>query len=112
MSANLVAIGGGTGLVVLLRGLKRYVGTELADLAAVVTVSDDGGSSGRLRRELGVLPPGDIRSCIVALASDEDLLTRLFVLDEGELIRHHPGRLSAEIVALLAETEEVENGRS
>ncbi|MDX1643318.1 MAG: uridine diphosphate-N-acetylglucosamine-binding protein YvcK [Thermoanaerobaculia bacterium] len=78
MPANLVAIGGGTGLAVLLRGLKRHVGDELADLAAVVTVSDDGGSSGRLRRELGVLPPGDIRSCIVALASDEDLLTRLF----------------------------------
>jgi uncharacterized cofD-like protein len=78
MPANLVAIGGGSGLSVLLRGLKRHVGGEIADLAAVVTMSDDGGSSGRLRRELGVLPPGDIRNCIVALAEDEALLSRLF----------------------------------
>ncbi len=75
---RLVAVGGGSGLAVLLRGLKHEVGDELADLTAVVTVSDDGGSSGRLRREFGVLPPGDIRNCLVALADDEDLLARLF----------------------------------
>jgi uncharacterized cofD-like protein len=73
-----VTIGGGTGLASILRGLKHHVGRELHELTAVVAVSDDGGSSGRLRREFGVLPPGDIRSCIVALADDEDLLARLF----------------------------------
>ena len=75
---RVVVIGGGSGLSVVLRGLKRFVGHEVADLTAVVTVSDDGGSSGRLRRDLGVLPPGDIRNCIVALADDEALLSRLF----------------------------------
>ncbi|MEM7582558.1 MAG: uridine diphosphate-N-acetylglucosamine-binding protein YvcK [Acidobacteriota bacterium] len=72
-----MAIGGGSGLAVLLRGLKQVIGSP-EQLTAVVTVADDGGSSGRLRRELGVLPPGDIRNCIVALADDEDLLARLF----------------------------------
>src|SRR5579863_768817 len=71
---KIVAIGGGTGLSTLLRGLKR--GTS--NLTAVVTVSDDGGSSGRLQKELGVLPPGDIRNCLVALADDEALVTDLF----------------------------------
>lgn len=76
---SLVAVGGGTGLSVLLRGLKHHVGTrQLRQLTGVVTVTDDGGSSGRLRRELGVLPPGDIRNCLVALADDEALLARLF----------------------------------
>ncbi|MEM8934607.1 MAG: gluconeogenesis factor YvcK family protein, partial [Acidobacteriota bacterium] len=74
---SVVAIGGGSGLAVLLRGLKHFVEAR-ERLTAVVTVADDGGSSGRLRRELGVLPPGDIRNCIVALADDEDLLARLF----------------------------------
>ena len=74
---SVVAIGGGSGLAVLLRGLKQVVAAR-ERLTAVVTVADDGGSSGRLRRELGVLPPGDIRNCIVALADDEDLLARLF----------------------------------
>lgn len=73
----MAAIGGGSGLAVLLRGLKAYA-DHPDRLTAVVTVADDGGSSGRLRRELGVLPPGDIRSCLVALADDEDLLARLF----------------------------------
>lgn len=73
-----MAIGGGSGLPVLLRGLKPLVGETVSQLTAVVTVSDDGGSSGRLRRELGVLPPGDIRNCLVALADDEDLLAKLF----------------------------------
>lgn len=75
----------------LLGGLKRWVGGPIGDLTAVVTVSDDGGSSGRLRREFGILPPGDIRSCIVALADDEDLLARLFEyrFDEGEGLSGH-----------------------
>lgn len=67
---KIVVIGGGTGLSVLLRGLKNYT----SNLTAIVTVSDDGGSSGRLRGELGVLPPGDIRSCLVALADTETLM--------------------------------------
>lgn len=71
---KLVAVGGGTGLGSLLRGLKPYS----SNLVAVVTVSDDGGSSGRLSKELGVLPPGDIRNCLVALADDESLLSELF----------------------------------
>ena len=76
-SPSLVAIGGGSGLAVLLRGLKAHM-SDPDQLTAVVTVADDGGSSGRLRRDYGVLPPGDIRNCIVALADDEDLLARLF----------------------------------
>jgi uncharacterized cofD-like protein len=77
---RIVSIGGGSGLATLLRGLKRYakVGGGLVDITAVVTVTDDGGSSGRLRREFDVLPPGDIRSCMVALSEDELLLARLF----------------------------------
>ena len=87
---RVVAIGGGTGLSTLLKGLKKFVpspteaGTanssspSIRDLSAVVTVSDDGGSSGRLRKELNMLPPGDIRNCIVALSEDEALLSRLF----------------------------------
>src|SRR5690242_8585096 len=71
---RIVSIGGGTGLSVLLHGLKRYP----VDITAVVTVSDDGGSSGRLRREFDVLPPGDIRNCMVALSEDSALLSRLF----------------------------------
>lgn len=71
---KIVAIGGGTGLSTLLRGLKEYTG----NLTAVVTVADDGGSSGVLRRELGVLPPGDVRNCIAALADAEPLVTKLF----------------------------------
>jgi uncharacterized cofD-like protein len=71
---RLVALGGGTGLSTLLRGLKHHSG----NITAVVTVSDDGGSSGRLRRDLGILPPGDIRNCLVALAEVEPLMTELF----------------------------------
>jgi uncharacterized cofD-like protein len=75
-----VSIGGGTGLATLLRGLKRYAkaGPGALDITAIVTVTDDGGSSGRLRREFDVLPPGDIRNCMVALSEHETLLTRLF----------------------------------
>ena len=87
---RVVAIGGGTGLSTLLKGLKRYVPHPLSnvpaapdeglisELSAIVTVSDDGGSSGRLRKELNMLPPGDIRNCIVALSEDEATLSRLF----------------------------------
>ncbi|HKF50163.1 MAG TPA: uridine diphosphate-N-acetylglucosamine-binding protein YvcK [Terracidiphilus sp.] len=81
---KVVAIGGGTGLSTLLKGLKAYVQTcepdlpSITELSGVVTVSDDGGSSGRLRKELNMLPPGDIRNCIVALSQDEALLSRLF----------------------------------
>ena len=71
---KIVAIGGGTGLATLLRGLKSYT----TNLTAIVTVADDGGSSGRLRRELGTLPPGDVRNCIAALADAEPLMTSLF----------------------------------
>jgi uncharacterized cofD-like protein len=80
-----VSIGGGTGLSALLHGLKLYTGGHkparrncAVDIVAIVTVSDDGGSSGRLRREFDVLPPGDIRNCLVALSEDEALLSRLF----------------------------------
>ena len=76
--SNLVAVGGGCGLATLLRGLKHAVGERLEELTAIVTVADDGGSSGRLRRDFGVLPPGDIRNCLVALARDEHLVARLF----------------------------------
>jgi len=79
---NIVAIGGGTGLSTLLRGLKRYVDADgawsIARLGAIVTVTDEGGSSGVLRKEFGMLPPGDVRNCIVALAEEEQLLSRLF----------------------------------
>ena len=84
---KVVAIGGGTGLSTVLRGLKYHIAEpgrpadfqpEIARLTAVVTVTDEGGSSGRLRRDFGMLPPGDIRNCMVALAEDEQLLTQLF----------------------------------
>ncbi len=84
---NVVAIGGGTGLATLLRGLKLHVAEpgrparsepQISRLTALVTVTDEGGSSGKLRREFGIPPPGDIRSCLVALSDDEQLFTRLF----------------------------------
>jgi len=77
---RIVSIGGGNGLSTLLRGLKRYARASDGglEITAIVTVTDDGGSSGRLRREFDVLPPGDIRNCMVALSEDETLLGRLF----------------------------------
>ena len=104
---RIVSIGGGTGLSTLLSGLKQYVGKEefagfdedsawIETLTAVVTVTDDGGSSGRLREEFQILPPGDIRNCMVALAEDERLLTRLFQYrfeSGGNLSGHSFGNL-------------------
>jgi uncharacterized cofD-like protein len=88
---KIVVIGGGTGLSTLLRGLKILS----TNLTAVVTVADDGGSSGRLRREIGVLPPGDIRNCLTALADEEKLLTELFCyrFTAGDLNGHSFGNL-------------------
>jgi uncharacterized cofD-like protein len=105
---RVVAIGGGTGLSTLLRGLKQRVphnagllevpvrGPLIADLSAVVTVTDDGGSSGRLRRDFNMLPPGDLRNCMVALSEDEGLISRLFrhrFNKGGELDGHNFGNL-------------------
>jgi len=99
---NLVAIGGGTGLSTLLAGLKRRVGADgngdtwFKNLSAIVTVSDDGGSSGRLRDELQMLPPGDIRNCMIALSEDSTLISRLFkhrFRGNGELGGHSFGNL-------------------
>src|SRR5216683_434244 len=122
-SLRVVAIGGGTGLSTLLRGLKRYVAAPdrrknrrsdrvedpanppvvacpdshcaISELSAVVTVTDDGGSSGRLREDFKMLPPGDIRNCMVALSEDEHLLSKLFKyrFDQGELEGHSFGNL-------------------
>src|ERR1019366_5874607 len=131
-SLRVVAIGGGTGLSTLLRGLKRYVPAPAAsrratdaprskshhahrpepaapahpciirDLAAVVTVTDDGGSSGRLREDFKMLPPGDVRNCMVALSEDEHLLAKLFQyrFHQGDLDGHSFGNL---FVAALSE---------
>ena len=109
---RVVAMGGGTGLSTLLRGLRRHVAVAgqppsasamIADLAAVVTVTDDGGSSGRLREDFNMLPPGDLRNCMVALSEEEDLLSRLFshrFRQGGELRGHSLGNL---FVAALTE---------
>ncbi len=75
---RIVCLGGGTGLSTLLHGLKEYARQGLVDICAIVTVTDDGGSSGRLRREFDILPPGDIRNCMVALSEDAALLSQLF----------------------------------
>lgn len=105
---RIVTIGGGTGLSTLLRGLKAYTG----NLTAVVTVADDGGSSGRLRRTLGLPPPGDLRNCLAALSDDEQLLTQLFQyrFPEGELAGHSFGNLF--IAALAGVTGGFDSGLS
>jgi uncharacterized cofD-like protein len=99
---NFVTIGGGNGLSTLLSGLKRFVGASetepvwLKNLAAIVAVSDDGGSSGRLRDELQMLPPGDIRNCMVALSEDSHLLSKVFrhrFRGDGHLGGHSLGNL-------------------
>jgi len=114
---RVVAMGGGTGLSTLLRGLKHRVRPPsgfvndslhslapfISDLTAIVAVTDDGGSSGRLRRDFRMLPPGDLRNCMVALAEDEHLFSRLFChrfRAEGELAGHSFGNL---FIAALAE---------
>src|SRR5258708_23704698 len=87
-----VVVGGGRGLSTLLHGLKRYAGEPgEIEITAVVTVPDDGGSSGRLRREFDVLPPGDIRNCLVALSEDEATLSKLFQyrFSEGRGLKGH-----------------------
>ncbi len=111
---HIVAIGGGHGLAALLRGLK----TVSHNLDAVVTVADDGGSSGRLRETLGILPPGDIRNCLAALSDDEDLITHLFQYrfaeDDGSLQGHSFGNLFISSLAELTGSFEqaiVEAGR-
>lgn len=105
----MVAIGGGTGLSTLLSGLKHYVSRRhdeapwVESLSAIVTVSDDGGSSGRLREELQILPPGDIRNCMIALSEDSNLLSHLFRYrfgGSGDLAGHSFGNL---FLAALAE---------
>ncbi len=90
-SPRVVAIGGGTGLSTILRGIKGYT----KNITAIVTVGDDGGSSGALRRDLGILPPGDIRNCILALADDETIMQELFNyrFSEGVLEGHNFGNL-------------------
>jgi len=101
---KIVSVGGGTGLSTLLSGLKAFVRKEplssadnwIETLTAVVTVTDDGGSSGRLREEFQILPPGDIRNCIASLAEDEHLLTKLFQYrfeSDGHLSGHSFGNL-------------------
>jgi len=95
---HIAAIGGGTGLSTLLRGLKRHSG----NLTAIVTVADDGGSSGRLRRSLGIPPPGDLRNCLAALSDDESLLTQLFqyrFAEGGGLDGHSFGNLFVSALA-------------
>ena len=95
---KVVALGGGTGLSTLLRGMKHRTG----NLTAIVTVADDGGSSGKLRRTLGLPPPGDVRNCLAALSDDEDLLTQLFQYrfgTDGALGGHSFGNL---LIAALA----------
>jgi uncharacterized cofD-like protein len=104
---RIVALGGGTGLSTLLRGLKRHS----SNLTAIVTVADDGGSSGKLRRSLGLPPPGDLRSCLAALSDDEDLLTQLFqyrFMDGSELDGHAFGNLF--IAALAGVTGSFDQG--
>lgn len=123
LGLNLVAIGGGNGLSTLLSGLKRFAGSSesepvwLESLSAIVAVSDDGGSSGRLRDELQMLPPGDIRNCMVALSEDSLLLSKLFkhrFRGDGDLGGHSFGNLFlaalTEITGDFAEAVKISSG--
>jgi uncharacterized cofD-like protein len=104
---KVVALGGGNGLATLLRGLKEHT----TNLTAIVTMADDGGSSGRLRRELGLPPPGDLRNCLAALSDDEGLLTQLFqyrFMEGGGLEGHSFGNLF--IAALAGVTGSFDRG--
>lgn len=102
--SRVVALGGGTGLPAVLRGLRSFVqSSSMQDLTAVVAMTDDGGSSGRLRRSRGIPPPGDVRNCLVALSPEEDLLAGLFqhrYAGEGDVGGHSAGNL---ILVALAE---------
>lgn len=97
---RIVVIGGGTGLSVLLRGLKEYT----SNITAIVSVTDDGGSSGRLRGEFGILPPGDLRNCLVALADTEPAMESLFNyrFSKGEMAGHNLGNLLITAMAELS----------
>jgi uncharacterized cofD-like protein len=93
---KVVLVGGGTGLSTVLRGIKNYASYNHENISAIVTVADDGGSSGKLRRELDMIAPGDIRNCIVALSKEENLLSKLFNFrfeSHGELSGHSFGNL-------------------
>ena len=93
---KVVLVGGGTGLSTVLKGIKNYASYNHENISAIVTVADDGGSSGKLRRELDIIPPGDIRNCIVALSKEENLLSKLFNFrfkSHGELSGHSFGNL-------------------
>ena len=104
---RIVAIGGGTGLSSLLRGLKTYT----SNLSVIVTVADDGGSSGRLRDEYRILPPGDFRQCLIALADAEPLMKQLFDhrFKEGSLDGHSFGNL---FIMAMADVTEISRRRS
>jgi len=106
---RIVTIGGGTGLSILLRGLKQYT----HNLTALVTVMDDGGSSGELRKGLGILPPGDIRACLAALSDDEELLTSVFQYRFGETAGMNGHSLGNLLISALADiTGSFESGVS
>ncbi|MGM0607641.1 MAG: gluconeogenesis factor YvcK family protein [Candidatus Muiribacteriota bacterium] len=93
---SVVLIGGGTGLSTILRGIKNFAAYDHSNISAIVTVADDGGSSGKLRKEMDIIAPGDLRNCIVALSKEENLLSRLFSYrfkTEGELSGHSFGNL-------------------
>lgn len=103
---KVVAIGGGHGLSMLLRGLKN----KTSNITAIVTVADDGGSSGRLREEMGIIAPGDLRNCLVALADKETVLEEIFQYrfdEEGELAGHSLGNLF--LAALIKQFGSVQN---
>ena len=101
---SIVLIGGGTGLSTILRGIKNFASYDHSNISAIVTVADDGGSSGKLRKEMDIIAPGDLRNCIVALSKEENLLARLFNYrfeTHGELSGHSFGNLFLAALAKL-----------